>query len=136
MLPVDISPHPVSIASGLGHSLAVCQVATSDDEGDGKSIVTWGWNCSSQLGRTGPENVPLVVDGLVGETLVSVSGGRAHSIALTSKGEVWVWGCGKNGRLGLGSSSDESEPILIDSLGVEVVQVASGFDHSLILTAE
>lgn len=137
MLPVDISSRPISIASGLGHSLAICLVAALDNEGDGKNIVTWGWNQSSQLGRTGLENIPLAVDGLVRETPVSVSGGRAHSIALTSKSVVWVWGCGKNGRLGLGSSSDESEPVLIDSLeGLEVIQVACGFDHSLVLIAE
>ncbi|GLU03904.1 hypothetical protein SLE2022_210750 [Rubroshorea leprosula] len=135
MSPVDISFHPISIASGLGHSLAICQVSSSDD-GGGKGIVTWGWNWSSQLGRAGPENLPLVVAGLAGETPISVSGGRAHSIALTSKGEVWVWGCGKNGRLGLGSSNDEVEPILIDSLEeMEVLQAVSGFDHNLILTA-
>lgn len=102
-----------------------------------KKIVSWGWNQSSQLGRPGPENLPLLVDGLAGECPVSVSGGRVHSIALTSMREVWVWGCGRNGRLGLGSSNDESEPTLLDSLeGLEVLQVVSGFDHSLVLVAE
>ncbi|KAE7999952.1 hypothetical protein FH972_004328 [Carpinus fangiana] len=137
MLPVDISFIPVSIASGLGHSLAICKVASSDNMGDATSIVSWGWNHSSQLGRTGPENVPLEVEVLGEEIPVSVSGGRVHSIALTSKGEVWVWGCGKNGRLGLGSSCDEAEPILLDSLqGCEVLQVVSGFDHNLVLIVE
>jgi len=137
MLPVDISSVPLSIASGLGHSLAICRVASSETVGDGTSIVSWGWNQSSQLGRTGPSNVPLVVEGLAEEIPVSVSGGRVHSIVLTSKGEVWVWGCGKNGRLGLGSSCDEAEPILLDSLeGCEVLQVVSGFDHNLVLIAE
>ncbi|KAM2194685.1 hypothetical protein ACFX1R_028777 [Malus domestica] len=121
---VDISFHPMSMASGLGHSLAICQV-------------TWGWNQSSQLGRGGSENIPLVVEGLEGEIPVSVSGGRVHSIALTSKGEVWDWGCGKNGRLGLGSSYDEAEPILLDSVeGCQVLQAVSGFDHNLVLVAE
>ncbi|KAM4128650.1 hypothetical protein ACJW30_02G182300 [Castanea mollissima] len=133
MLPVDISSVPLSIASGLGHSLAICRVVSGDET----SIVSWGWNQSSQLGRTGPSNVPLVVEGLAEEIPVSVSGGRVHSIVLTSKGEVWVWGCGKNGRLGLGSSCDETEPILLDSLeGCEVLQVVSGFDHNLVLIAE
>jgi alpha-tubulin suppressor-like RCC1 family protein len=137
MLPVDISFIPVSIASGLGHSLAICKVVSSATMGDAASIVSWGWNHSSQLGRTGPENVPFEVEGLGDEIPVSVSGGRVHSIALTSKGEVWVWGCGKNGRLGLGSSCDEAEPILLDSLqGCEVLQVVSGFDHNLVLIAE
>ncbi|KDP45169.1 hypothetical protein JCGZ_15034 [Jatropha curcas] len=133
LFPVDIDFYPLSIASGLGHSLAICGVASSD----ATSIVSWGWNRSSQLGRLGPDNIPLEVEGLAGEGPVSVSGGRAHSVALTSKKEVWVWGCGKNGRLGLGSSADEADPILLDSLeGCQVLQVVSGFDHNLVLIAQ
>ncbi|XWS31128.1 hypothetical protein CRYUN_Cryun23aG0051000 [Craigia yunnanensis] len=137
LLPVDLSVHPVSIASGLGHSLAICEVVSSDIERGGMSIFSWGWNQCSQLGREGPENLPLRIEGWEGETPVSVSGGRVHSIALSSKGQVWVWGCGKNGRLGLGSSSDEVEPTLLDYLeDFEVLQAVSGFDHNLILIAE
>lgn len=137
MLPVDISFYPISIASGLGHSLAICRDPSSDVTGDATSIVTWGWNQSSQLGRVGPADIPLMVEGLEEEIPVSVSGGRVHSVALTSRGEVFVWGCGKNGRLGLGSSTNEAEPILLDSLeGLEVLQVVSGFDHNLVLVAE
>lgn len=138
MFPVDISFHLTSVASGLGHSLAICQVSLSDDsKGEPTSIVSWGWNQSSQLGRVGPESTPMKVKALEGETPVSVSGGRVHSIALTSSGEVWVWGCGKNGRLGLGSSIDEAEPVLLYPLeDYEVLQVVSGFDHNLVLVAE
>lgn len=131
MFPVEISFPPLSISSGLGHSLAIGQVDTA------KRIITWGWNQSSQLGRKGPENLPLPVEGLVEEISISVSGGRAHSMALTSKGEVWVWGSGRNGRLGLGSSNNEGEPTLLDSLeGSVVLQAVAGFDHSLLLVAE
>ncbi|KAL6227157.1 hypothetical protein ACLB2K_001116 [Fragaria x ananassa] len=137
LLPVDISFRPMSIAAGLGHSLAICQVPSSDIMGGATGIITWGWNQTSQLGRGGPENIPFGVEGLEGETPVSVSGGRVHSIALTSKREVWVWGSGKNGRLGLGSSCDEPEPIVLDSVeGCEVLQAVSGFDHNMVLIAE
>lgn len=78
-----------------------------------------------------------MVEGLEGESVVSVSAGRVHSIALTSKGEVWAWGSGRNGRLGLGSSIDEAEPALVESLvGMKVLQAVSGFDHNLLLVAE
>lgn len=137
LLPVDISFRPVSIASGLGHSLAICQIASADVSENSPGIVAWGWNQSSQLGREGPENLPLVVDGLAEEVPISVSGGRVHSMVLTFKGEVWVWGCGRNGRLGLGSSVDEAEPVLVDVLeGAQVLQAVAGFDHNLVLTAE
>lgn len=137
MQPVDIQFRPLSIASGLGHSLAVCHGASSEAIEDATSVVSWGWNRSSQLGREGPEDIPKVVEGLAGETPISVSGGRAHSLALTAKKEVWAWGCGKNGRLGLGSSTDEVEPMLVEYLeGTEVIQAVAGLDHSLVLVAE
>ncbi|XP_009617699.1 ultraviolet-B receptor UVR8 [Nicotiana tomentosiformis] len=137
MQPVDIQFRPLSIASGLGHSLAVCHGASSEAIEDATSVVSWGWNRSSQLGREGPEDIPKVVEGLAGETPISVSGGRAHSLALTAKKEVWAWGCGKNGRLGLGSSADEVEPMLVEYLeGCEVIQAVAGLDHSLVLVAE
>ncbi|XP_058082038.1 ultraviolet-B receptor UVR8 [Magnolia sinica] len=135
MLPVNISFEPISISSGLGHSLAVCQIPSPEVAGEATSVLTWGWNLTSQLGRQGPENFPALVHMLDGERPVSVSGGRAHSIVLTSKREVWAWGSGRNGRLGLGSSVDEAEPALVDCLtGFEVQQVVAGFDHTLVLS--
>ncbi|GAU18531.1 hypothetical protein TSUD_234030 [Trifolium subterraneum] len=50
---------------------------------------------------------------------------------------MWVWGSGKNGRLGLSSSVDEVEPFYLDSLeGFQILQAVSGFDHNLVLVAE
>ncbi|KAI9089046.1 hypothetical protein K1719_029325 [Acacia pycnantha] len=136
--PVDKILCPISIASGLGHSLAISQFAALDDASEEtRSVASWGWNQNSQLGRAGPENLPSLVEALEGENPISVSGGRAHSLVLTSGGDLWVWGSGRNGRLGLGSSSDETEPFYLDSLeGCEVKQAASGFDHNLVLVAE
>ncbi|KAL0547093.1 hypothetical protein IC582_017016 [Cucumis melo] len=137
LLPVDSSFHVKSIAAGLGHSLAICQDTSNKDERDATSVISWGWNQTSQLGRVGPNSIPLAIEGLAGETPISLSGGRAHSIALGSKGEVWVWGCGRDGRLGLGSFSDESEPVFLDSLqNCNVVQAVSGFDHNLVLVVD
>lgn len=137
LLPVDTSFHVKSVAAGLGHSLALCQDTSNREIRDVVSVISWGWNQTPQLGREGPNSIPLAIEELAGEIPVSVSGGRAHSIVLGSRGEVWVWGCGKDGRLGLGSSSNESEPIFLDSLeNCNVVQAVSGFDHNLVLVAD
>ncbi|KVI02116.1 Regulator of chromosome condensation 1/beta-lactamase-inhibitor protein II [Cynara cardunculus var. scolymus] len=125
LLPVDTKERAVCVASGLGHSLAICKIPKAGGMTEG--ILSWGWNQNSQLGRVGPENLPNLVVGLLGEKLLSVSGGRVHSLALTSAREVFVWGCGRNGRLGLGSSIDEPEPMLVElPEGVEVLQAVSG----------
>ncbi|KAJ0873853.1 putative regulator of chromosome condensation 1/beta-lactamase-inhibitor protein II [Helianthus annuus] len=134
-LPVDISVYPISIASGLGHSLAICRIPSADGGGGISGIYSWGWGQNHQLGREGPTNIPLPVDGLLGEKPLSVSGGHVHSVAVMTNGELFSWGCGRNGRLGLGSSADEPEPVLVElSEGAKVLQAVAGFDHTLVLT--
>ncbi|KAF2289006.1 hypothetical protein GH714_023786 [Hevea brasiliensis] len=85
LFPVDMNFHLLSIASGLGHSLAICGVASS--EVDATSIVSWGWNHNSQLGRMGPENIPLEVEGLAGECVVWVSGGSTFHCSHIQTGD-------------------------------------------------
>jgi alpha-tubulin suppressor-like RCC1 family protein len=120
----------VHIGAGLGHSLAL------DSEG---SVFSWGWNAGCQLGREGQSDVavPGEIKELQGEGVVLIAGGRVHSLALTSKAELWVWGSGKNGKLGMGSSADEPLPIPVESLeGVNVLDATCGFDHTLVLAAK
>ncbi|CAI9089324.1 OLC1v1023882C1 [Oldenlandia corymbosa var. corymbosa] len=136
LLPVDIKLRPLSVASGMGHSFAICEDHLSENCEGTLVLVSWGWNRNSQLGREGMDNIPLVVAALSGETPISISGGRAHSMAVTARKELWTWGCGRNGRLGLGSSTDETEPMVVDYLeGCEVLQAVAGFDHSLVLVS-
>ncbi|KAK9152299.1 hypothetical protein Syun_010608 [Stephania yunnanensis] len=131
MLQVEMSARPLSISAGLGHSFATVKEAKATGENIG--IFSWG----SLPGKLCLHNdLPMQVKGLEGETPLSVSGGRVHSIALTSQGRVWVWGCGNNGRLGLGSSADEPDPIVLEYLQeFEVLQTMCGYDHSLVLVA-
>lgn len=134
MLPVDTSYSQFSVSASAGHSLALCHLSTKSTDNVETGVLSWGWNCSSQLGRPGQEDSPGLVDYLLGEKPVSAAAGRVHSIVLMANGEVWAWGSGRNGRLGLGSSMDEAEPCLIDTLeGLEVLQVTTGMDHNLIL---
>lgn len=114
------------VGAGLGHSLAVTAQG---------SIYSWGWNAGHQLGRDERQDssLPACVEDVEGD-VVALVGGRAHSLALTSQGQLWVWGSGKNGRLGLGSPADEPSPLLLESLENHcIAEVACGFDHSLIL---
>ncbi|XP_020276108.1 probable E3 ubiquitin-protein ligase HERC3 isoform X2 [Asparagus officinalis] len=137
ILPVNINSQPLSLSTGLGHCLSICQTRSNSSTEDSTRVFSWGWNQSSQLGRRGPEEIPAIIESLEDESIVSVSAGRVHSLALTSKGDLWAWGSGRNGRLGLGSSMDEEEPALVESLeGLRVLQAVSGFDHNLILVAD
>ncbi|KAL3914571.1 MAG: hypothetical protein SGPRY_007577, partial [Prymnesium sp.] len=62
------------------------------------------------------------------------SGGGHHSLVLSHGGSVFSFGCGENGRLGLGSDwTDHSDPQRIE-LGQDICQVAAGGDCSYALT--
>ncbi|XP_019746352.1 alsin isoform X2 [Hippocampus comes] len=51
--------------------------------------------------------------------------------------EVWSWGHGEHGQLGHGDNLDRLQPLCIKSLNSkEVVRVAAGSHHSLVLTAQ
>lgn len=57
--------------------------------------------------------------------------------AVTAAGEVYTWGCGDGGRLGLGHTRTVHTPTLVSSLrdaGVRVWQVACGRAHTLALS--
>jgi alpha-tubulin suppressor-like RCC1 family protein len=102
-----------------------------------------GDNTFGQLGMGDYEarDAPRVVHlALREEDVACVACGRAHTLAVTQRGEVYAWGCGGQGRLGLEvadavSGSDASSattpthalPALVEGLrGVCIVQVVCG----------
>eukprot|EP00941_MAST-03F_sp_MAST-3F-sp1_P001298 g1298.t1 len=105
-----------SISCGFYHTAAV------DNEG---RVWTWGYGGSMMFGQGGLGHgdmqqcdVPTLVEVLEedGVDIVSVACGESHTLALSSTGEVWSWGKGEYGRLGIGGSSDSSLPELVDLL--------------------
>ena len=126
---IPIKHKVTSISAGLGHSLAIANNPLQD----GNYAYSWGWNSASQLGRRSLGNEPFIIPGLEGKDLLAIDGGRVHSLAVTTEGELWTWGSGKNGRLGLGSFADEEEPCLVESIQHEVHQAVCGMDHTVLL---
>ena len=82
-----------------------------------------------------------------------VAAGRVHSVlasedlfvdpeateqpldeTLDSLTQFYAWGSGHNGRLGLGYQQDMTAPEMISELdGAEILDVACGHDHTLVL---
>lgn len=57
--------------------------------------------------------------------------------AITEDGEVYAWGRNEKGQLGLGDTDDRKVPTLIEDLtGHDIIEVASGKQHTLFLTSE
>ncbi|KAL1524052.1 hypothetical protein AB1Y20_018963 [Prymnesium parvum] len=91
-------------------------------------------------------SVPRRLAMLDGASVVSISSGTAHSLAVTSRGVVYGWGLATHGRVGVGKESELPEdddgdvfvelPLRIDGLaGYEVTSVSAGDTHSIGLTS-
>ena len=109
--PVRVEPlsgqHVQQLFAAKFHSCAVTR--------DG-ALYTWGW---AQGGRLGHGHVagrpldgqaqmtPLRVGGQLGKLrVVEVAAGKHHTVAVVEGGEVFSWGRGGDGRLGLGNDDD------------------------------
>jgi myosin-5 len=71
------------------------------------------------------------------EQVMDVVIGSCHSIAVTSRGKVFVWGWSDKGQCG--GVSNAPRPKLLDCEGTRdkrVVQITAGDDHSLILNSK
>ena len=57
-----------------------------------------------------------------------------HDATLNSLTQFYAWGSGHNGRLGLGYQQDMTVPEMVSELdGAEILDVACGHDHTLVL---
>ncbi|XP_063970630.1 E3 ubiquitin-protein ligase HERC2-like [Lytechinus pictus] len=83
-----------------------------------------------------------LVDGLSNKDVIQIAAhpeGK-HYLALTADWEVYAWGNGEGGRLGLGNLSAKEDPTLVPGLpskitGQHVVQIACGSSYSAVLTS-
>ena len=101
-----------------GHSLAVTE--------DG---ALWTWGCvfhgclghNDETERSVPEKLARQLFG--DSSVVLVSAGAAHTLAVTLDGALWAWGNGKFGRLGVGDVCSRLIPVRV---GVDDAFVGSG----------
>lgn len=124
------SPTPVSLPlsymCGLGagafHSLAVYAF--------GRSVRSWGYNGSGQLGdgTTTQQPTPTTVSGL--SNILKVEAGYQHSLALSNaSGTVYTWGADWSGQLGNDVSMTASNVPVTVTLSL-MTDIAAGQSHS------
>eukprot|EP00931_Biecheleriopsis_adriatica_P066264 TRINITY_DN4065_c0_g1_i1.p1 TRINITY_DN4065_c0_g1~~TRINITY_DN4065_c0_g1_i1.p1 ORF type:complete len:892 (-),score=176.46 TRINITY_DN4065_c0_g1_i1:172-2847(-) len=100
------------VALGVLHGLAVTRKG---------QLWSWGSYLCAGFGADDDQEAaaPLMDEALEGKIIVEVAAGNFHSLALTDHGEVFSWGSGSMGRLGLGAlgpdmkNSDQPTPMQV-----------------------
>lgn len=126
----------VSVSCGYSHSACIMQ--------DG-SLRVWGGGSAGKLGIGDiaeefecfcEHPIPLPMPG--GRRVRQVACGRLHTAAVTMSGDLFMWGAGDGGRLGMGEDmSNKTVPTLVEylsSMDVRVWRVACGASHTIIVT--
>ncbi|XP_020530583.1 ultraviolet-B receptor UVR8-like [Amborella trichopoda] len=121
------------VACGQAHTVAVTDMG---------AVVSWGASEFGQLGHKDAIDVvdviqPRIVKGTRDLHFVRVACGAAHTLALTGSGEVYSFGQGLYGALGLGSIESTSSPTLVNDLwGLGIIQITCGENHSAALSVD
>ncbi|WZZ45001.1 hypothetical protein YC2023_041260 [Brassica napus] len=88
------------------------------------TVYTMGSSIHGQLGcpRAKDKSINTVLGNLTRQFVKEIACGSHHVAVLTSFGNVYTWGKGANGQLGLGDVRDRNSPVLVESLGDRLVE--------------
>ncbi|CAD5209195.1 unnamed protein product [Bursaphelenchus xylophilus] len=89
------------------------------------------------LGNEAKEDLlaPQLIDALLRESIVDISCGYEHAVGVTETGQVFVWGDGKDGKLGTGNSENILIPTQIDIPTKQLIaNVKCGPDCTMLIT--
>jgi alpha-tubulin suppressor-like RCC1 family protein len=130
----------VAIACGGEHTLALDSLG---------KVHAWGRNIYGNIGNgtiTTSQTIPITISTTTPSsitnttTIVAISAGWYHTLALDSLGKVHAWGKNTNGQLGNGNTTSSSLPIAISTTTpssitntTTIVAIACGGDHTLAL---
>lgn len=102
-------------------------------------LMTYGSGANGCLGHGNLNDVTQakIVEALLGYEIVQVSCGASHVLAVTNENEVFSWGRGDNGRLGLGTLESHTTPQPVEFPdGVSPCYVNCGVDCSMVITLD
>lgn len=135
-LPVKLDQRVKKISCGSEHSVALTETL---------QVFTWGQGEGGLLGLNHLEtqSTPQEVAVLTPLKVTSIECGGLHTLALTHDGQVWSWGRGEGGQLGIPLdkliSTEEgdlyqNQPRVIEAFSkTRIIQIAAGDAHSLAL---
>jgi len=121
----------IKVSCGGMHTLALASNGV---------VYAWGTNDDGALGRFGPENVPMRVDGALDIPVTDLATGDCHSVAYNSElNQVFFWGRYKDVVDGKASPKMEiptriGEDLFNDTSKARIKKIVSGAQHTVALT--
>jgi|GEM_PF-1360617 len=129
----SIPGNVTAISAGSGHTLAV--------DADG-GVWAWGNNGSGELGddTITDRMIPVRVKNAGGlnylSSIVAVSAGFSHSLALDSSGHVWAWGQNDWGQLGQNPAAYDKSALPLEVAITDVAAISAGQAYSVALKTD
>lgn len=98
------------------------------------NLYSWGVGSDYQLGypkekQLQAKKIELFPIVFPSESVISISTYKYHSLCITEKHELWAFGCGRRGVLGVNSELTAISPVLLEIK--QVIMVAVGEMHSI-----
>ena len=117
-IPPPVDAAFTSVTSGLLHT---CALTASNH------VYCWGWNRDGEIGDGSTTNRPYPMRVSNSLTFSTVTGGGAHSCAVSTgaAGEAYCWGLNLTGQIGDSSTVSRSAPTVVAG-GLSFAGVASG----------
>ena len=97
-----------------------------------------GENKQGQLGTLNFERQysPVYISGIK-EPVSMISCGRQHTMAVSTRGNIWVMGSNENGELGIGQKyANQSEPVFLKELSFANITDISAGAFNMVLSSE
>jgi len=131
LTPTNVTGLSSGVAQVASGNLHACALTT------GGGVKCWGNNALGQVGDgSATINIltPVDVAGL-SSGVAAITAGAWHVCALTTSGTLKCWGRNDSGELGLNSVANRLTPVDVPGLPADLLAVASGLEHSCVLTA-
>ena len=110
-MPLELEDQDEDETQEAGMDETASPNTTENDEQVGNSVSANGNNSrSAVLDVTCPVLAPVLLPCSINNRVKFVACGSNHCAAITESGELFTWGCGEFGRLGLGHESDVMLP--------------------------
>ena len=129
-VPTQVMANVQAVAAGAYHSMALKTDGTLWTFGD-NSCGQLGFETNSGTGNANPVPTQVMAD------VIAIAAGSFHSMALTSDGDLWTFGCNFEGELGTHTNSGNRLPNAtpLDVMS-DVGVIAAGAFHSLALKTD